>query len=440
MLSQLLTKIDKRVLTIAYPIILANISVPLLGLTDTAVIGHLDNLDILAGISMGAVLMGSIYWFFGFLRMGVTGLVAQARGANQKIEVCSILVRGLVVAVIGGIVLITIHSFLFFSIFYFLSGDKNAEKLAIEYMSIRVLAAPFAISMFVFVGWLFGMGKTVHSLCLLVNVNFVNILLDIIFVKFLFLGIAGVAYATILSEFCGFALGIYLCREFLFDKENIKSKAILLSNKWRSFILLNINIVIRSTLLQSVFLSYLIFGTLFGSEILAANHILLQIVFLSAYALDGVAFSSEILVGEAIGQRRYQLLKRVVRSATKIGFIFASAISILFYIWGFFIVDLMTSIEAVRLICYESIIWITIMPIVSVFSYVFDGIFLGAARGKEIRVAMMQSFSIFFICASVLVPLMENTGLWASIVVFNMVRAITLWAKLDRIQGSFLSN
>ena len=440
MLSQLLTKIDKRVLTIAYPIILANISVPLLGLTDTAVIGHLDNLDILAGISMGAVLMGSIYWFFGFLRMGVTGLVAQARGANQKIEVCSILVRGLVVAVIGGIVLITIHSFLFFSIFYFLSGDKNAEKLAIEYMSIRVLAAPFAISMFVFVGWLFGMGKTVHSLCLLVTVNFVNILLDIIFVKFLFLGIAGVAYATILSEFCGFALGIYLCREFLFDKESMKSKAIFLSNKWKSFILLNINIVIRSTLLQSVFLSYLIFGTLFGSEMLAANHILLQITFLSVYALDGVAFASEILVGEAIGQRRYQLFKKVVRSATKIGFLFAIVISILFYFLGFFVIDLMTSIEAVRLICYEFIIWISVMPIVSVFSYVFDGIFLGAARGKEIRVAMTQSFVIFFICVIIFVPLMGNTGLWASIVVFNIVRAITLWSKLDRIQGSFSSN
>ena len=440
MLSQLSTKIDKRVLTIAYPIILANISIPLLGLTDTAVIGHLGNLDILAGISMGAVLMGSIYWFFGFLRMGVTGLVAQARGANQKIEVCSILVRGLVVAVIGGIVLITIHSLLFFSIFYFLSGDKNAEKLAIEYMSIRVLAAPFAISMFVFVGWLFGMGKTVHSLCLLVTVNFVNILLDIIFVKFLFLGIAGVAYATILSEFCGFALGIYLCREFLFDKESLKSKAIFLSNKWKSFILLNLNIVIRSTLLQSVFLSYLIFGTLFGSEMLAANHILLQITFLSVYALDGVAFSSEILVGEAIGQRRYLLFKKVVRSATKIGFIFATFISIHFYFLGFFVVDLMTSIEAVRFICYEFIIWISIMPIVSVFSYVFDGIFLGAARGKEIRVAMTQSFIIFFICVIILVPLMDNTGLWTSIVVFNIVRAITLWAKLDRIQESFLSN
>ena len=440
MLSQLLTKIDKRVLTISYPIILANISVPLLGLTDTAVIGHLGNLDILAGISMGAVLIGSIYWFFGFLRMGVTGLVAQARGANQKIEVCSILVRGLVVAVIGGIVLITIHSFLFFFIFYFLSGDKNAEKLAIEYMSIRVLAAPFAISMFVFVGWLFGMGKTVHSLCLLVTVNFVNILLDIIFVKFLFLGIAGVAYATILSEFCGFALGIYLCREFLFDKESMKSKAIFLSNKWKLFILLNINIVIRSTLLQSVFLSYLIFGTLFGSEMLAAIHILLQITFLSVYALDGVAFASEILVGEAIGQRRYQLFKKVVRSATKIGFLFAIVISILFYFLGFFVIDLMTSIEAVRLICYEFIIWISVMPIVSVFSYVFDGIFLGAARGKEIRVAMTQSFVIFFICVIVLVPLMGNTGLWASIVVFNIVRAITLWSKLDRIQGSFSSN
>ena len=437
MSSQLLPKTDKRIFTLAYPIILANISIPVLSVTDTAVIGHLGALDVLAGISMGAVLIGSIYWFFGFLRMGVTGLVAQARAADQNVEVSSILIRGLIIGGAGGIILVAVHSFLFSSIFYFLEGDKDAEELAIEYMSIRILAAPFAISMFVFVGWLFGMGKTFHSLCLLVVVNLLNILLDIIFVKFLYLGIAGVAYATIISEICGFCLGIYLSREFLLNKERIKVKLIFLSNKWKSFILLNIDIVIRSTLLQSVFLSYLIFGTLFGSEVLAANHILLQITFLSAYALDGIAFSAEILVGEAIGKRRYEEFKKVVKSALKLGFIFSGVISVSIYSLGFLVVDLMTSIKEVRLICYDFIIWISIMPIVSVFSYVYDGIFLGAARGKEIRIAMCQSFAIFFTCAIVLIPLIENTGLWTSIVVFNSVRAITLWSKIDRIKTCF---
>ena len=220
MRSQFLTKIDKRVLSLAYPIIFANISIPLLGMTDTAVIGQLGALDVLAGISIGAVLMGSIYWFFGFLRMGVTGLVAQARGANEYVEVSSILVRGLVIAAVGGIILIAFHSFLFSVIFYFLVGAKDAEKLAMEYISIRVFGAPFAISMFVFVGWLFGMGKTFSAFYLLVCVNLLNILLDIIFVNFLYLGIAGVAYATLVSEFCGFCLGIYLCREFF----SIKNK------------------------------------------------------------------------------------------------------------------------------------------------------------------------------------------------------------------------
>ena len=437
MSSKLLPKTDKRIFTLAYPIILANISIPVLSVTDTAVIGHLGALDVLAGISMGAVLIGSIYWFFGFLRMGVTGLVAQARAADQNVEVSSILIRGLIIGGAGGIILIAVHSFLFSSIFYFLEGDKDAEELAIKYMSIRILAAPFAISMFVFVGWLFGMGKTFHSLCLLVAVNLLNILLDIIFVKFLYLGIAGVAYATIISEICGFCIGIYLSKEFLLNKERIKVKLIFLSNKWKSFILLNIDIVIRSTLLQSVFLSYLIFGTLFGSEVLAANHILLQITFLSAYALDGIAFSAEILVGEAIGKRRYEEFKKVVKSALKLGFIFSGVISVSIYSLGFLVVDLMTSIKEVRLICYDFIIWISIMPIVSVFSYVYDGIFLGAARGKEIRIAMCQSFAIFFTCAIVLIPLIENTGLWTSIVVFNSVRAITLWSKIDRIKTCF---
>ena len=179
---------------------------------------------------------------------------------------------------------------------------------------------------------------------------------------------------------------------------------------------------------------------LFGSEILAANHILLQIISLSVYALDGIAFSSEILVGEAIGQRRLQSFKKIVRSALKLGFIFSGVIGIAFYLLGFLVFDLMTSLKSVRLICYEYIVWISIMPVVSVFSYVYDGIFLGAARGREIRVAMTQSFAIFFICVMILVPLIGNIGLWTSIVVFNAVRALTLWTKIYKIEASISSN
>jgi len=146
------------------------------------------------------------------------------------------------------------------------------------------------------------------------------------------------------------------------------------------------------------------------------------------------------LVGEAIGQRRDELFKKVVRSALKIGLIFSSFIGISLYFFGYLVIDLMTSIEPVRVICYQFIIWVSIMPIVSVFSYIYDGIFLGAARGKEIRIAMIQSSAIFFICIIAFIPLMANTGLWTSIVVFNAVRALTLWTKLDRIKKSFSSN
>jgi MATE family multidrug resistance protein len=436
MLNFPISKIDKRILGLSYPIILANISIPLLGLTDTAVIGQLGDLNVLAGISMGAALMGTIYWFFGFLRMGITGLVAQARGADNKVEISSILVRGLIIAFAGGTVLIAIHFFLFSVIFKFLGGDETAERLAMDYMSIRVFSAPFAISIFVFIGWLFGMGKTLDSLVLLVIVNVLNIILDIIFVKVFNLGIIGVAYATIVSEFCGFCVGLVLSRQFLLQNKNIKGKAVFLSKKWKSFVILNINIVIRSTLLQSVFLTYLIFGTLFGSEILAANHILLQITLLSAYALDGIAFSSEILVGEAVGARKRQLFEKVITSALKLGFVFAVILAVFFFFLGFLIINLMTPIEAVRSISYEFVIWVSILPIVSVFAYIYDGIFLGAAKGREIRVAMVQSFLIFTISVIVLVPFLQNVGLWSSIIVFNIARGITLYSKINQIRIS----
>lgn len=432
-----LNKIDKKILDLSYPIVLANISIPILGLTDTAVIGQLDELSALAGISLGAVLIGAMYWFFGFLRMGVTGLVAQARGGDDLVEIYSILIRGLLIAFFGGMLLIVLHHPLFNLIFYFLTADEIAENLATNYMSIRIIAAPFAISIFVFVGWLFGMGETRKSLLLLVLVNIANIILDIIFVKFLSLGISGVAYATILAEVFGFFYGLYLTRKYLLDKKLTRISLIFQYLKWAKFISLNLNIVIRSTLLQAVFLSYLLFGTKFGSEVLAANHILLQITSFFAYALDGIAFSSEILVGEAIGRKQRNFFEKVIKSTIKLGLTFSAILSGFFYFFGIFIIDLITSIETVRSICQELLIWITLMPIVSVFSYVYDGIFLGAARGREIRIAMIQSFITFILSVALIVPLFENTGLWCSFIIFNLVRAITLWLKMDYVRCTF---
>ena len=237
-----------------------------------------------------------------------------------------------------------------------------------------------------------------------------------------------------MSEFCGFCLGVYLSREFLLNKENIKVREIFLSNKWKLFILLNINIVIRSILLQSVFLSYLIFGTLFGSEILAANHILLQIIFLSAYALDGIAFSSEILVGEAIGQRRQELFKKVVKSALKLGLYFQVSLVLSLFL-RFLVVDLMTSIR-VKLICYDFLILISIMPIVSVFSYVYDGIFLGAARGKEINCNVSIFCNLFYVrnCSH---PLNRKHRVMDFDSSFQFSKSYNPLVKIDRIKLVF---
>jgi len=429
--------VDRRILTTSFPIIIANISIPLLGMTDTAVLGHLGDLDVLAGISLGAVIIGAIYWFFGFLRMGLTGLVSQARGQRDPYEVTSLLIRGLSIAFVGGLGLILLQGILFDTIFFALSAEKAPEDLSRIYMSIRLVSAPAAISLLVMTGWLFGMGRTKEALYLILFINLANILLDLIFVNLLYLGIHGVAYATIISETMGVFLGVFLCKDYLFGNGFIDKKRIFSKSKWQQFLFLNINIVVRSILLQAVFLSYLFFGTLFGSITLAANHILFQMTHFSAYALDGIAFSSEIFVGESIGKRNYDYYQKVIKSCFKLGLIFAIILSIFFMISGLVLINLMTSLEEVRIFCYDYLIWIIIMPILAVSSFLLDGIFLGAARGTEIRVAMIQSFLVFCISAIIFISLFDNQGLWVSISIFYLARAITLKRYLPKIISLF---
>ncbi len=406
-------------------------------MTDTAVLGQLGDLDVLAGISLGAVIVGAIYWFFGFLRMGLTGLVSQARGEGNSYEINSLLIRGLGIAFVGGLVLILLQGILFSSIFFALPAEKAPENLARIYMSIRFISAPASISLLVMTGWLFGMGRTKEALYLLLSINVANILLDLIFVNLYHLGIQGVAFATVISELMGFFIGMLLCKDYLFESGLIDKKRIFSKSKWQQFLFLNVNIVIRSVLLQAVFLSYLFFGTLFGSVTLAANHILFQMTHFSAYALDGIAFSSEIFVGESIGKRNYDYYRKVTKSCFKLGLIFAIALSIFYIISGFSLIKLMTSLEEVRIFCYNYLIWIIIMPILAVSSFLLDGIFLGAARGTEIRDAMIQSFVVFCVSAIIFIGLFDNQGLWLSISIFYLARAITLTRYLPKINSLF---
>ncbi len=429
--------VDRKILNIAYPIILANITIPLLGITDTAVLGQLGDLNILAGISLGAVIIGAIYWFFGFLRMGITGLVSQARGSDDSPEVVSLLIRGLFIAFGGGVFLIFVQSLIFDATFFILSAEETPENLSRSYMSIRMISAPAAISCLVFTGWLFGLGKTLQALYLLLIINISNIFLDILFVKVFYLGIKGVAFATVISEILGFLFGLFLCKEYLFNINLIDKRRIFSKSKWLQLLFLNLNIVIRSTLLQAAFLSYLFFGTLFGSLTLSANHILFQMSHFSAYALDGIAFSSEILVGESIGKRQHNYYRRIIRSCFKLGFIFSIILSIFFFIFGFSIINIMTSLDEVRQISYNYLFWIIVTPILAFSSFLLDGIFLGAARGTEIRNAMLQSFTVFSISALILVELFGNQGLWASIAIFYIARGITLKRYLHKINALF---
>jgi len=424
-----------RVLHIAVPIVLANATVPILGAVDTGVVGQMGAAAPIGAVGIGAIILTAIYWIFGFLRMGTTGMTAQALGAGDNGEVAALLTRALLIGLGGGVVLILVQSLLFWAAFLIAPASPEVEGMARAYMVIRVWSAPAAIGLYGITGWLIAQERTRAVLILQLWMNGLNIGLDLWFVMGLDWGVSGVAFATFLAEWSGFALGLFLCREAFRqpdwrDWARVFDRVIL-----RRMAGVNTDIMLRSLMLQTLFVSFLFYGANYGDTTLAANQILLQFLYITAYAMDGFAFGAETLVGQAIGARDRSALRRAAYLCSLWGGMIVIILALIFALFGGIIIDVMTNAPDVRSAAREYLVWMVLAPLVGWAPWMLDGIFIGATQTRDMRNMTVVSFVIYGLALLVFLPLFDNHGLWAALLVSFAARGVTLAVKYPKIEA-----
>ena len=426
----------RRVLKIAVPIVISNATVPLLGLVDTGVVGQLGQAEPIGGVAIGALILGAVYWVFGFLRMGTTGLVAQAQGQGDRPEVVALLLRGLFIGVAFGIFLMAAQWPLFAGAFRVTPASPEVEELARGYMAIRIWSAPAAVSIFAMTGWLIALERTGQVLVLQVWMNGLNVLLDVVFVLGFDWGVNGVALATFIAEWSGLALGLWLCRDAFAGAPWRDRVRILAADKLKRMALVNSDILIRSLLLQSIFISFMFWAADLGDVPLAANQILMQFLTATAFALDGFAFAVETLVGQALGAKNRARLRRAVVLSS----MWAGGVSVLmaigFALFGAAFVNTMTTAQDVRDLAIALLPLMVVSPILGLPSWMLDGIFIGATRTRDMRNMMILSVIIYFAAAVPLIAAFGNTGLWFAMLISFVARAATLAAKYPALERS----
>ena len=428
----------RRVLAIALPIVLSNATVPLLGLVDTGVVGQLGEAAPIGAVGIGAIVLASVYWIFGFLRMGTSGLVAQSHGAGDQPEVGAHLLRALVIAGLAGLALVILQLPLAWAAFRLAPASAEVEALARDYLAIRIWGAPATIALYAITGWLIAIERTRAVLVLQLVQNGLNVALDLWFVLGLGWGVPGVAVATLIAEWSGLVVGLWFARHVLaLAIAKARRLGVLFArDKMARFARVNSDIMMRSVLLQASFTTFMFMAAGQGDVTLAANQVLLQFLEVTAYALDGFAFAAESLVGQAVGARRRADVRRAAILTSQWGVAGSLLLGVVFIAAGPWIIDLLTTAPAVRAEAREYLPWLAIAPAIGIASWMFDGIFIGATLTREMRTAMFQAVAIYAVALLVLPPLMGNHGLWAALMVLNASRGLTMARMYPRAEAS----
>jgi multidrug resistance protein, MATE family len=425
----------RRVLRIALPIVLSNATVPILGAVDTGVVGQLGAAAPIGAVGLGAVVLTSICWIFGFLRMGTSGLVAQAHGAGDIGETGAILMRALMIGVAAGTTFIVLQLPVFSFALYLAPASDEVETLARAYLGLRIWGAPATIALYAVTGWLIAIERTRAVLLLQLWMNGLNIGLDLWFVLDLGWGVRGVAAATLISEWSGLGLGLWLCRGAFSGDQWRDWGRIFNAARLRRMGAVNLDIMLRSVLLQASFTTFLFMGASHGDVTLAANQVLMQFLNITAYALDGFAFAAEALVGQAVGARSVARVRRSAILTSEWGVAGAVLLGVVFLVAGPVIIDTMARDEAVRQVARLYLPWVAAAPVIGIASWMFDGIFIGATLTRDMRNTMAISALAYAGALVVLVPAFGNHGLWASLMVLNTLRGLTMAARYPRVEA-----
>ena len=423
-------------MSIAFPIVLSNISIPILGAIDTGVIGQLGNPIAIGAVGIGAIILSAVYWLFGFLRMGTTGFVAQAQGRDDASEVVALLVRGLLIGLACGVFVILIHPILFWLSFLISPSSNEVELLALDYMGIRIFSAPAIISTYAIMGWLIALEKTKYVLILQLTMNGLNAVLDFWFVLGMGWGVEGVAWATFIAEWFALLMGLAICFALSQNFPKIIWTLIFSRTKIITILLVNRDIFLRSLMVEMIFVSFLMTSGKFGDVELAATQILLQFLHISSYGMDGFAFAAEVLVGQAVGKSNRFMLRDAVIKSGLWTFVIAICLALIYALFGSFFIKIMTTSDEVILASEAFLIFIVLGPIFGALPFLMDGIFVGATRAIDMRNMMFLSLIIYVVSAYVFIDLYGFYGLWLALLVSYAARGISLVIRYPKLEKS----
>ena len=427
------------ILKLSIPIFFANLAIPLVGIIDTALMGNLGNLSYLSATSVAANLFSMIFWSFGFLRMGTVGMVSQALGQNNYQEILNIILRNLFFVLIISIFIIFLQYFILnLSLQIFELTDLTKEFYT-QYFKIRIYSAPGELTLYIITGLFVGLQKTKISSFAVGFFSILNIILSVFFVKVYNLDIRGVAFGTLISALITSLL--FLSYTFVYLKKytllSLNLYEIFNLDKLKNIFNINFNIFIRTILLTFSFLWFTYLGSQIGENFIAANAILINLVFLSAFILDAYAFSTEGIVGYSLGKKDLNLFKIILKNSFILSSLTGLLISIIYFFISKHVINLMSDIEEIRLLSSNYSIWLIIMPFIASFCYQFDGIFIGVSQTKELRNAMIFSVTSFLILSIILTKYYFNTGVWISLCIFMILRALSLYYYMRRIYLRF---
>jgi len=416
---------NRDVWRIAAPMILSNITVPLLGMVDTGVTGHLDSPAYLGAVAIGGTIFGFLYMGLNFLRLGTCGISAQRYGAKDYDGLRVTLGQAIVVAILLAITLIALQVPIGNLSFYLIGADPVTTSYALEYFSIRIWSAPATLATYVLLGWFIGLQNARVPLMIVVTVNSINIVLDLLFVLVLGMKVDGVALASVIAEYAGLLVGIGFVILTLREHPGHWVTATLVNvREYAAFLAVNGHLFVRTMALMFTFAFVTAQGARLGGLFLAANAILINIQFLTAFALDGFAHAAEAMVGKAIGEKRRDALQRAVKLTLRWSLIFAVGFFVLYIALGPVLIRLLTDLPEVRETALRYLPWLVVSPLVSVWSFLYDGVYVGATRAREMRDIMVFSTLIIFLPAWYFLQGLGNDGLWLAFTLFMASRGI----------------
>lgn len=405
--------------------ILSNISVPLLGMVDTGVTGHLDSPTYLGAVAIGSTIFGFLYTGMNFLRMGTTGIAAQRFGADDNDGLRVALGQAIIVAVLIGLVLLALKIPISELAIPLFGAEIDVEKSAVVYFSIRIWSAPGTLANYVLIGWFLGVQNARIPLLIFLTINITNIVLDLVFVIGLGMHVDGVALASVIAEYSGLLVGLGFAVHALRRRDGQWPLARLFNVRaYSAFFAVNAHLFVRTMALMFAFAFVTAQGARLGGVVLAANAVLMNLQMLTAFALDGFAHAAEALVGKAVGQRNRAALKQSVRLALRWSLTFAVGFCVFYVVAGPLLIRILTDLAEVRETAMRFLPWLVLSPLVSVWSFLYDGVYVGATRAREMRNIMVFSTVGIFLPAWFLLQGYGNHGLWFAFTLFMASRGI----------------